>query len=316
MRLLSVMYHYFREETYPQGIYPVNKARFQHQLDILGKQYTFIGQSELIRWLTSKEFPDGNYCIITFDDGLKEQMEAFDILYRKGIPAIFYIPTQCLKRKSVLEVHKLHYIRTQLEDRDIFQILDKQYNISNYPFNEQTLAIQYRYDNILSRKLKYFINFTLNQEEKAKVINLLFKYVKEEETAYSSQLYMDEGDLKKLASNDALGAHGDTHIPLSQVDFEVAKKDVTRSVEYLEHLTQSKIKSFAYPYGGPTAVKEGLHNIFEDTTIDFAWTTSTGFNFIEQLQLDRPYYLRRVDTNDAPGGKNNSKEFCLSTSTP
>ncbi len=309
MNLLAVNFHYFREETYNSGIYPVSKAALSKQLDALAKEYCFISQEQLLHKLKHQAKDEKNYCVITIDDGLKEQMQAFDYLQSLGIPSILYVPSHPIQHKKVLDVHKLHYIRTHMNDQTLYDLLNQQFKLDSIQFDEASLANQYRYDEPLSRKVKYFMNFLLTHEEKQQAIDLLFAQLVSDETSFANNLYMNEADIKTLAQAGALGSHGHRHLPLATLSDTEAKLDIDLSIEYLENLGEKPIRSFSYPYGGKDAVKESLANHFEGTQVEFAFTMWRGVN--SELHLAQPYLLHRIDTNDAPGGKNNSTEFSL-----
>jgi hypothetical protein len=91
MNLLAVNFHYFREEKYQGGIYPVSKIELKKQIDEIAKSYRFIAQNEVIDLLKNKQQSNKNYCVITIDDGLKEQMQAFDFLNEMGVPRRPYL---------------------------------------------------------------------------------------------------------------------------------------------------------------------------------------------------------------------------------
>lgn len=307
MRLLIVNFHYFREETYASGIYPVNRAALNRQVDELAKYYKFISQEELAEAISTKNYPDKDFCLITIDDGLKEQMAAFEFLKEKGIPSILYVPTDAIQNRKVLNVHKLHYVRTQMTDEDLFGLLDEKYNIAGVDFDMAALVNQYRYDDDTARKVKYFLNFVLTEEQKEEATNFFFSRLVSNETEFANQLYMNETDLKTLANAGVLGSHGCAHIPLATKPFDVAKTDIQQSINYLENVTGKPVLSFSYPYGGKDAVNTSLAPAFGGTNIKFALTMWRGINTIENL--NNPLFLHRVDTNDAPGGKNNSVEY-------
>lgn len=308
MNLLAVNFHYFRETTYPAGIYPTSRQALEQQIELLLQKYTFVSQAQMARWLQRRDFPEGNYCLLTFDDGLQEQMAAFDFLSQKDIPAIFYVPTNPIRQQKVLPVHQLHYVRTQLSDIDIFDFLKANTDIQQYVFDPQLLENQYRYDDTLSRKLKYYLNFVLPENEKQKLVQQLFDQLVADEAAFSRGLYMQEADLQRLATAGALGAHGSAHVPLATLPLEDARKDILSSIHYLESVGGKKVVSFSYPFGGDAAVSPALGPMLDQAGIQFAFTMKRGLNTAEQLQ--NPLFLHRVDTNDAPGGKKPLPELC------
>ena len=278
------------------------------QLDEIAKSYQFIAQNEVIDLLKNKQQSTKNYCVITIDDGLKEQMQAFDFLNEMGVPSILYVPTYPLKHKKVLDVHKLHYVRTKMNDNDLYDLLNEQYQIDKIKFDEMALANQYRYDSDLSRKVKYFLNFSLSPTQKEVAIDFFFSKLVEDEPDFSSNLYMNDADLIKLAKADSLGSHGENHLPLATLAPQKAALEIAHASQYLESITNQKITSFSYPYGGKDAVNDSIPKLFDATDIEFAFTMWRGLNTEHDLK-NQPYLLKRIDTNDAPGGKNNSFEY-------
>lgn len=301
MKLLAVNYHYFRESSYSVGIYPTSQLALAHQIDQLQRQYDFVSQEQIASWLQRRQFPQGNFCLLTFDDGLQEQMAAFDFLEKRGIPAIFYVPTAPIQSKKVLPVHQLQFLRTRLRDAGIFDFLHANTAIGSYQFDEQLLENQYRYDSPLSRQVKYYLNFVLQQKEQQALVQQLFDSLVSDEAEFAGNLYMQEADLRKLAEAGALGAHGSAHVPLASLTPAAAAADISASVEYLEAVGGNKIRSFSYPFGGKSAVSASLGPMLEMVGIQFAFTMQRGINQPEQFQ--NPLFLHRVDTNDAPGGK-------------
>jgi peptidoglycan/xylan/chitin deacetylase (PgdA/CDA1 family) len=115
---------------------------------------------------------------------------------------------------------------------------------------------------------------------------------------------MNEHDIMQISKSNMLGSHGHAHIPLAQITNP--KDDMLKSINYLEQLTNKPIVSFSYPYGSKAAINENVATILENTSIRFALTMWRGINdFNESLN---PMLLKRVDTNDAPGGKNSIKK--------
>ena len=308
MKLLAVNFHYIREEIYENGIYPRNLKQLSDQLDILSKHYEFISQNDLIDKIKYKKYSTKKYCLLTFDDGLKEQMNALELLNQKGIPGVFYVTTNSIRNNKVVNVHKLHHIRSIMSDADVFKFIDSKIdsNIIQYPENINEL---YRYDALETKKLKYLLNFILDSDTKDRLIDELFKQITNE-SDFSKELYMSIEDIKKLDKQGYLGTHSDLHLPLATLSEEEIAKDIKDSLDFLHNSCGvDKIRSISYPYGGPKAVSQKVADISEHFGFDFGLTMFRGLNEIKDF--DSPLLLKRVDTNDAPGGKLNSTEFCV-----
>jgi peptidoglycan/xylan/chitin deacetylase (PgdA/CDA1 family) len=299
MKLLIVNFHYYGDEIFNAGIYPVTPDFFQRQLKAIAEEYIFISQIELAKCIQVNKYPEGNYCLLTFDDGLKQQMNVYHWLVENNIPAIFYVSTKPILDSIVLDVHKLHHVRAQMDDKDLIKIL-KNDSTYQYTYTDcQQAEGQYKYDDNLARELKFQLNFKLSNDAKTAFINTTFSKLYPDEKRFSKNFYMNEHDIKQIAKSNMLGSHGHAHIPLSQS--ANAKADIFSSIKYLEQLTKKPIVSFSYPYGGKAAVNEDLTRHFSETNVLFALTMWRGINDFNEA--NNSMLLKRVDTNDAPGGK-------------
>jgi peptidoglycan/xylan/chitin deacetylase (PgdA/CDA1 family) len=306
MKLLIVNFHYIRDENYHNGIYPRSVKQLSSQIDEISKYYRFISQDDLIEKIKTRQYDNNKYCLITFDDGLKEQMDALEVLTNKGVPGVFYVNTGPIRESQVANVHKLHYIRSVMDDAEIFKFINSYVDSKDicYPKNIDKL---YRYDTLETKHLKYLLNFALDFNTKNKLIGGLFNRISDEKD-FSKGLYMDINDIKKLDKIGCLGTHGDMHLPLATLSKEDIKKDIFNSISFLKNeCSVEAVKSISYPYGGPSAVSKKVLDI--SSIFDFGLTMLRGVNEIDSLT--NPLYLKRVDTNDAPGGKAQSKRFCI-----
>lgn len=307
MKLLIVNFHYIRDEVYEGGIYPRTFRELADQVDVLSRHYQFIAPAELAA-MVAGDRKDGNFCLLTFDDGLKEQMAALDLLERKGVPAAFYVTTAPIRDHTVADVHKLHHIRSTVSDAHLYDFIGTRMDLSavTYPDNIDSL---YRYDPPESKRLKYLLNFILTAEEKDRIVGMLFDEVADE-AAYSKSLYMNADDLRRLGSLDYLGVHGDAHLPLATLSEEGIRQDTEACMNFLQEQSGRKsLHSISYPFGGPKAVSQTVADISESYGFSFGLTMFRGINEISDLE--KPFLLKRVDTNDAPGGKSGSTEYCI-----
>lgn len=305
-RLLIVNFHYIREQIPPDGIYPVTPTEFEKQLDTLSRLFTFCSQEDVIKGLQNG-FAEKNLCLITFDDGLAEQRVALEILQAKGIPAIFYVPVAPYLMNTTLTVHKLHYIRSVLSEMEFYEMIKCESPIESTFINPESVRVQYKYDTELAGAIKYYLNFMLDQDESTILVNRIFSQLVGDEAGFTKNLYMPTAEIKKLGKLGMLGSHGTNHRPLSTLPPLEIHNDIHHSVSFLEELTKTKIYSFSYPYGSKAAVNRLVADQFTGTEIKFALTMIRGIN--SDVDLNTRFFLKRVDTNDAPGGKNPLQEI-------
>jgi peptidoglycan/xylan/chitin deacetylase (PgdA/CDA1 family) len=309
MQLLAVNFHYIREEKPPQGIYPRSIQEFSDQLTEIGQYFDFLSLAELCQMQEENSYPEGKYCIITFDDNLKEQIRAYSYLEDNNIPAAFFSTTLPYIESKVHDVHKLHYIYSVYSDAEIALILQEMFCFDDFIFDESLLAKEYRYDTLLKKKIKFFLNFHLPPQQREQVIECLFSQSIISHESFIAELYMGLDDLCLLAEKKMLGSHTHSHHALSTLMAREIKNEIFKANDFLFGLTGKKIEAISYPFGGPGAVNKGVVKIVEQYGYKIGFTMNRGLN--SQADFSEPLLLQRVDTNDAPGGKLASKEYCL-----
>ena len=113
--LIVINHHYIREsyKKKPTGIFGVTPQTFEKQLDSLSKIGDFINPDNLLDQEEKISEKKSLSFMITFDDGLKEQMTfACPILIKKGIPAAFFInPTNQIEKKIIMYTSTAHHQR-------------------------------------------------------------------------------------------------------------------------------------------------------------------------------------------------------------
>ena len=86
--------HMVREEHIQPGMY-VRGQSFETHIAYLRKRFTIISLDELLDlWRTNRLKSDRSYCVITFDDGWKDNYQfAFPVLMKYRIPATIFLAT-------------------------------------------------------------------------------------------------------------------------------------------------------------------------------------------------------------------------------
>ena len=266
-------------------------------MEYLKKNYKILSQQELIEIIKASKQYDENFLLITFDDGLKEQMQAYKILTDMGLCAVFYVPTDPIEDNTCLSVHKIHYIRSILDDNDLYKKMDDEFGIESYSFDRNVLEAQYKYDNQLSRKVKYYLNFVLDENQRNLFINTLFSALVHDEANFASNLYMSDNDVKELSLKGMLGTHSASHKPLSKLSDEMIYADIDKSMKFFKKIDIENIPSISYPYGGKSAVDNRVINQVNKFDFEFGLTMYRGTNDQEYLSSNK-MLLRRISCSD------------------
>lgn len=294
MSLLAVNHHYFRTVGTGQGIYPITPDALTAQIRRLQQHWLIGGEAEILAHCHGAA-ENVAACVLTFDDGLKEQMQALSCLENLGAKALFFVPTAPLVEHEVLDVHKLHMIRSRCSDEQLAGDLQQRFGFDQHPFDEPMLAIQYRYDMPISRRVKYFLNFVLEPQARKDWTRTLFGELFGCERAACDALYMDRDDLRLLASRHLLGTHAHSHIPLAPLSEVAMCAEIEESLGVLETLTGQRPIGISYPFGGKTAVSEALFGVAASVGLQYGFTMERGIN---DSVADSPLALKRIDTND------------------
>ena len=307
MRLLIVNYHYVRSTATGTGIYPVSPAAFRRQVEHLGSLYRFISEPDLVRMIDADRYPDANLCLLTFDDALREQWAALEILSGLSVPAVCYATTEPLSRGTVHDVHKLHHVLARMSEDDIVDVCHRAGDLDGRRFDQALLDEEYRYDSHAMQRVKFLLNFMATAEERRVIIDQLFQALEPDERAFARRLYMDAGQLAALARAGMLGTHTRTHRPLAALSPAEIDDEIASSMADLRAYTGEEVRSISYPYGGPAAVSPQVAETARAHGLRFGLTMVRGFN--DDRDLRAGMLLRRVDTNDAPGGKLGSTAY-------
>jgi len=304
--LIAVNYHYLRprfDGPYA-GIHGSTPEQFRDQLEMLGQLGEFVAPDRVRAAIHGRANLPEVAVLITFDDGLREQWEfAWPVLHGASVPAIFFVNTGPIEDHTVSVVHKIHLLRSQIPPaefaRYIAERLGRETLESGQFFDEQAAQRQYRYDDDETARLKYLLNFGLEPTFRDAMIHELFQEVFTCEASVSKQLYMGREEISSLAEFEAVGSHAHQHAPLARCSMDEAATLVGDSVDWIEQKTGFRPYALSYPYGTRTSVDRRVAEEAKRQGIEFAFTTERAAN----LDLRRPLFLARFDSNDVPGGK-------------
>jgi peptidoglycan/xylan/chitin deacetylase (PgdA/CDA1 family) len=304
--LLAVNFHYVQPEgRYPfPGIYPTPAEQLDNQLSALGRAFEFISGADLARAVTDGSPLPEQACLITFDDGLKEQCtEAAPVLERHGVSGVFFVCTQPLLEGVGLAVHKMHRLRATRPPEVFLEQAVEVAEMIGIPFDilqvdDEAASKQYLYDDMPTKRIKYFLNHVLPFEDYKRLIAALFSR-EFDEGDFCREMYMRGEHIQALAEKHTIGSHSHFHGPLATFSKDVLQDSLIRSREALEDASGKRVSLISYPYGGPTAVNPDVARVAREAGFRAGFTMERSVN----RSLEMPLLLARVSTNDAPGGK-------------
>jgi len=288
---IAIMYHYVKERNW-RGIFPLEPHKFEEQVELLSKYYNIVCPDEL-----NNPPKDKPYCVLTFDDGTKDQYQnAFSILKKKGIPGYFTVMSGPLENREIPIIHLVHAGLSFYSDEEIWNELNELYNLKEVP--ELSNIYSYEKDNF-RRYNKYTFNFYLPEIKSREYLEKkLFRFFKSREN-FIEDYYINKPELIQMRKEGmTLGVHCVNHLPYSGDANEFYMREIEPCVEYLKNQIGVIPEWYTPAFGGGER-KDKMINDLEPILIHNGFkggfTTIPGFN----KGLSN-FWLNRFDCVDIP----------------
>lgn len=287
MEDIAVTYHYVNESNW-KGIVPLRPNDFEKQLDWITSNYEVVSPEDLRKPRGMKPF-----CVLTFDDGTKDQYEiAYQILKKKGIPGYFTVMSGPLENGEIPIIHLVHTVLSYFSDKEILQELFEEFDIPN--IEEQSLAYYWYENDKYRRNNKYILNFLLEEHQSRFFLErkLLNKF--ESFQGFIDLFYINEIEFKKMIQGGmTIGVHGKNHIPFNGNGLEYYNDEIKPCMEYMSTNLGILPKWYTPAFGGgenERFIYKELTNILMQNGFLGGFTTKEGFN--KGLS---EFWLKRID---------------------
>jgi peptidoglycan/xylan/chitin deacetylase (PgdA/CDA1 family) len=256
---IVLLYHRITEKE-EKDIYKtkVSLKNFEEQIEVIKK---FACPIEDIFSLKPK-----GKVLLTFDDGYKDNFDyAKKILEKHGVGAVFFITTGFLGKKySWYDKLEEIFLTGKLKKNFYLQIDENTALEIELERNEEEIDIlspfahPKTFEKISKQKLKLkkseLFALLYRKIKYSKNPDALFEKVKnsisdDEKEEMSERNYMTEDEVAELGKNFLIGAHTETHRPLSILEEREQETEMLLSAIKLEKICNRKIELFAYPFG-------------------------------------------------------------------
>ncbi len=302
MGLLAVNYHYVGGKDFPfPGVNGLTVEKFRLQIEFLKQRYNLISFDEL-PGLTVPCLKETNYCLITFDDGLKSHYTTvFRLIQEMNVPATFFVCSLPLFELRALNVHKSQIVRALNPPEMIEQELESFTSEQEIPvkeINEALVREHYRYDQWSAARVKYLLNYVLSSEQQKYFVDSLFDKTGLSEEKFINEWYLTADELSTMSQVESIciGSHAHTHRALSQLEANSCRTELQQSKQLLEKQTGRPVICLSYPYGGEGAVSRREADFASEAGYRYAVTMEREFN----RTVADPLLLARIDCNDLP----------------
>ena len=211
MIIRNFLFHRVTEEY--DRLWPaITPDRFCKILATLQKKFLIVGLEDYLSGRTSTASVRP-LVTLSFDDGFKDNQEVVsDILYKKGIPASFYVVTDCISKNIPTWTYRLDYLMTQTQRLDyVLEGLNSTEYKENLKFSSQV-------------KLFEFVKWLKPHLKKQSLVvreNILYQIYDQIKDVELPKVMMNWDDVRSLHQEGfTVGSHSATHPMLGHIEDE------------------------------------------------------------------------------------------------
>lgn len=274
----------------------VNKANFDKQIEFLSKNYNLIRLNELVNMIKAGENIPDKSCVITFDDGWRDNYtNAYPILNKYNAPATLFLTTNFIDNGEWFWEERIKFLLAHYFDSSTKNQLSEQvertmkdslgkYNIDLVSKNNNQLPDYLaKIVTIAKSKDSEWLESFLNEMESLKNLAGLEE----------PRRFMNWGEIQEIAAQQFdIGGHTLSHMSLPHCDKEKAERELTESKEIIDERLNQQTSLFAYPYG---KTDKTIEQLTEKSGYKCGCTLIPGFND-NKTSL---FTLKRIDIYQA-----------------
>ena len=303
MAHIAINFHYVGMPELPHpGVYGDTCQAFRECIEELGRSLEFLSLSDIISATRGEHDLPANACVVTFDDGLRCQYEqALPVLDDLGVPAAFFASCAPYAQKRGCQVHKIHWVRGNLGDRHLCELIDDMHQRGEVPSRPSDVPLaEALVCNLLNApetaQLKFYLNFVLPERLVSKILAGSLEKLGLTEAGFAEFYYLSPAMLREMAERSLIGSHAISHRPLSRMTDDEIGNELRESRRVLEDITRCTITGVSYPYGTPDAVDRRVADGAAAAGFEIGYTMEVAAN----ADTGAPLLYARIDASDVP----------------
>lgn len=270
----------------------VTRNNFENQIQYLSTHYNVTRLSELVSFIKNNQPVPDNTCVITFDDGWRDNYtNAYPILKKHGVPATIFLASNFLLNNNWYWEERSKFLLAHLFD------CIKHGNIPEQSILKLQQVFE-KYDlmdifSIDSKQLPARLTKTINciRKNDPEHIDLFMDKLE----ALTSQPGLEEprrfltwDELANMQPVFEIGAHTKSHLDLKFCDDRTASEEILGSRDCISKHLDVTVSLFAYPYG---KYNPSIIDLLKNSGFSSAVTLLPGFN----ATTNELFELKRMD---------------------
>lgn len=298
------MYHYVRPKSarLSDRHNVLDLDLFLEQLESLKNSFLFINSQD-IRPGGIPNFQGQNPIWLTFDDGYKDCINyVLPALMSHEARATFYIPTEAIFERKLLDVNKIHILLSsgktskQLVDvcSEVFnalkidQVIGQSFTDLFMKFGNANLWNDAETE-FVKKLFQRILPFDLRNQLLSQVFSIL---ITRSESSWVDEFYLSPDDVRTLVNCEMeIGSHGHSHVWLEDLSESQQRADIETSFELLESgFARSANRTLCYPFGSYDATTLRILSeldVYTAVVNDGNKTANVELSGGPQLELDR-----------------------------
>lgn len=267
---------------------------FESQMRFLKKNFNVISIDELKDHITQKKTFTPGSCLVTFDDGWKDNfINAYPILKKYKIPAAIFLTTEYIGTGKRFWQERLNHMLKILHYRCKSDIKLNKKTLNKYRESElRKIIISDGRD--LEEKISSFVAKQKQYKEDIieELIDALTSFLEKEGYKITQVNDFMSWDEIRIMSNGGVdfGSHGKSHRILTQ-NQSIAPEEILESKEIIEKKLEKEINSFSYPNGSYT---QEIVKLVKKSGYCITFGTKSGF----VTSKDDPFTLKRINIHE------------------
>jgi peptidoglycan/xylan/chitin deacetylase (PgdA/CDA1 family) len=270
-----------KNTIFDESVISCTKKELEAQIIELKENFDVIHPSELEN--TLKKPSKSKVALITFDDGyIDNYVNAYPILKKHAVSAIFFVPTAYINSLEVPWWDKLAFVvRAGWDSKKIY--LKGINHFSSDKTVKQVIST-------LSRTAKQ-----QKEQQTSKFIDdIASENGIDTDSISHVRLFMNWDELKEVSSNGiVIGSHSVNHDILTTLDQEKCNEEFRESKARLDESTEKETVFFAYPVGDASHFADSMANALKEEGYTHAFNNMRGIN---ESQSNK-YSLNRFSVN-------------------
>lgn len=262
----------------------LSRRNLDASLRVISRYYAFISIDEAIERLEGKLPLDKHYCVITFDDGQRNNVtHAMPVLRRYHAPAVLYVVPKQAEIQEPFWFDRLDFaIQQAFPSLKELTVFDKTFSLKQFeqsdlkPLFLKIKAALFSSNHPYEQTLQE-LDRIIDELERVSGKSLLEIYPND---PWSKVMDWEEIRQASQESDITIGSHTQDHSLLGLIDEDEVLNQLVKSKQEIERHTQKPCVHFCYPNG---SIPKNPEKLLEVSGYVSAVTTKTGVTYGEQF---------------------------------